>query len=113
MLSSSPDSFSTNQSYNYQQFLQRGRIELIIGPMFAGKSTELLRRMKRLEISGKKCLHIKYAGDNRYTDEACIATHDKQLRKAMACKVLSEIEYAFASYDVIGIDEGQFMADIV
>jgi len=42
---------------------QRGRIEIIMGPMFAGKSTELLRRVNRLEISGKKCLSVKFGGD--------------------------------------------------
>jgi len=56
--------------------LLAGHIELIIGPMFAGKSTELMRRVKRHEISGKKCLTIKYSGDNRYSEE-CIASHDK------------------------------------
>jgi len=55
---------------------QRGRIELIMGPMFAGKSTELLRRVKRHEITGKKCLFIKFACDNRY-DKESISTHDK------------------------------------
>ena len=55
---------------------QRGRIELIIGPMFAGKSTELLRRVKRHQISGKRCLNIKYIMDDRYSND-CIATHDK------------------------------------
>ena len=54
----------------------RGRIEIIMGPMFAGKSTELLRRMKRHEIAGNRCLRIKYAGDTRYSDDS-IATHDK------------------------------------
>jgi len=44
--------------------------------MFAGKSTELLRRVRRLEISGKKCLNIKYAADERYSTD-CISTHDK------------------------------------
>ena len=52
-----------------------------MGPMFAGKSTELLRRVKRLEIAGKKCLSIKYSKDNRYppTSEEMtqITTHDK------------------------------------
>lgn len=57
-------------------FRQRGRIELIIGPMFAGKSTELLRRVKRHQISGKDCLRIKYAEDVRYSDD-CISTHDQ------------------------------------
>lgn len=47
-----------------------------MGPMFAGKSTELLRRMKRHEIAGNRCLRIKYAGDTRYSDDS-IATHDK------------------------------------
>jgi thymidine kinase len=39
---------------------------MIIGPMFAGKSTELLRRMDRHRFSGKKCLYVKYAEDVRY-----------------------------------------------
>ena len=53
----------------------KGMLELIIGPMFAGKSTELLRRVKRHAISGKTCLFVKYAADTRY-DSTCIATHD-------------------------------------
>lgn len=55
---------------------QAGSIELIIGPMFAGKSTELLRKVKRHEISGKRCLYIKYSEDSRYSQDS-IATHDK------------------------------------
>lgn len=91
---------------------QRGRIELIMGPMFAGKSTELLRRVNRLEISGKKCLSIKYSNDRRYSKE-CISTHDKQVRCAIACKTLSELEDSWRHFDVIGIDEGQFFDDVV
>ena len=52
-----------------------GSIELILGPMFAGKTTELLRRVQRHAISGKSCLYIKYVADTRY-DVSCIATHD-------------------------------------
>ena len=59
---------------HYKQ--QKGRIELIMGPMFAGKSTELMRRVRRHNISGKKTLYIKYIADDRYSNE-CIATHDK------------------------------------
>jgi len=54
----------------------KGHIELIIGPMFAGKSTELMRRMKRHEVAGNKCLRIKYSEDTRYSNDS-IATHDK------------------------------------
>lgn len=53
----------------------RGSLEMIIGPMFAGKSTELLRRMNRHRFSGKTCLYVKYADDVRY-DVSSIVTHD-------------------------------------
>lgn len=53
----------------------RGSLEMIIGPMFAGKSTELLRRMNRHRFSGKSCLYVKYAEDVRY-DKSAISTHD-------------------------------------
>lgn len=53
----------------------KGMLELIIGPMFAGKSTELLRRVKRHAISGKACMYVKFAADNRY-DSTSISTHD-------------------------------------
>lgn len=73
--------------------------------MFAGKSTELLRRIKRQEISGKKCLSVKYAADTRYSEE-CISTHDKQEHLAVACKTLSDLKKLWTDFDVIGIDEG-------
>ena len=56
----------------------RGHIELIVGPMFAGKSTELIRRLKRHEIAGSKILKIKFAEDCRYSKDS-IATHDKYI----------------------------------
>lgn len=89
-----------------------GRIEMIIGPMFAGKSTELLRRVKRHEISGKSCLYVKYAEDTRY-DVTCIATHDLMKQEAVAVKALSELGDMWKNFDVLGIDEGQFYPDIV
>lgn len=83
-----------------------------MGPMFAGKSTELLRRVQRLEISGKKCLSIKYSADERYSKDS-ISTHDKHLRPAIACKKLDEVKDNWKKFDVLGIDEGQFFEDIV
>ena len=50
-------------------------IDITLGPMFAGKSTELLRKIKRYQITGKKCLVIKYSADTRYS-EKCVSTHD-------------------------------------
>ena len=54
-----------------------GFIEIIIGPMFSGKSSELMRKVKRYTIAQKKCLVVNYSQDNRYSTENVIATHDK------------------------------------
>ena len=62
--------YMTQEQYN-------GYIEIIIGPMFSGKSTELMRKVKRYIIAQKKCLVVNYAKDNRYSKDNVIATHDK------------------------------------
>lgn len=89
-----------------------GMIDLVLGPMFAGKSTELLRRIKRYRVASKKCLVIKYANDIRYS-ETWVSTHDQQMIEAVSCEMLSEVEQKAQKYDIIGIDEGQFFDDIV
>ena len=48
-------------------------------------------------------------GDNRYSSDAAIITHDRTELKAKAVLTLSEAENAAYSYDIIGIDEGQFL----
>lgn len=90
----------------------KGMLELIIGPMFAGKSTELLRRVKRHAISGKACMYVKFAADNRY-DSTSISTHDLSMQKARAVTTLAELGDDWKEFDVIGIDEGQFYTDVV
>lgn len=54
-----------------------GQIQLIIGPMFSGKSSELQRMVRRFEISKRSCMVINYAMDCRYSEEDVVATHDK------------------------------------
>lgn len=80
--------------------------------MYAGKSTELMRRINRLKIAGKNCLMIKYSRDVRYS-ETDVATHDRQFYAAYPCERLSEASSRVSLYDCIGIDEGQFFPDIV
>lgn len=90
-----------------------GHIELIIGPMFSGKSTELLRRINRFNISKHKCILIKYLNDNRYNSNNVI-THDKIEYNILSIKTdnISNIFNELNKYDIIGIDEGQFYKDI-
>ncbi|XP_074647326.1 thymidine kinase, cytosolic-like [Tubulanus polymorphus] len=90
-----------------------GQIQVIFGPMFSGKTTELIRRLKRYQIAKYRCLVIKYAKDIRY-DKDGVSTHDKQTLTAKGCLELSEITVdEIENFDVIGIDEGQFFPDVV
>ncbi|RUS90083.1 hypothetical protein EGW08_002125 [Elysia chlorotica] len=89
-----------------------GQIQVIFGPMFSGKTTELMRRMKRYQIANYHCLVIKYAKDVRY-DVSGIATHDKQVLAALPTEHLTDLYSEALKHDVVGIDEGQFFPDIV
>jgi thymidine kinase len=56
---------------------KHGHLNLIFGPMFSGKSSELQRTVRRYEISKKACLLVNYALDSRYSSEDVVSTHDK------------------------------------
>jgi thymidine kinase len=109
----SPHIFSERKKKSYMSTKNlEGHIELILGPMFSGKTTELLRRLRRYEIARHKCLLIKHKSDDRYS-ESDVQTHDKIVRKAISCTLLSELEFDdFKNVSVIGIDEGQFFEDL-
>ncbi|KAK3705178.1 hypothetical protein QZH41_013974 [Actinostola sp. cb2023] len=89
-----------------------GQIQVIFGPMFSGKTTELLRRIKRYQVANHRCLVVKYDMDTRYNING-IATHDRQTLAATACSVLYSIKKQALKSSVIGIDEGQFFPDVV
>lgn len=89
-----------------------GKLNLIIGPMFSGKSTILLTRYRRYQIAGKRCLLVKYAKDRRYDgSEEMLITHDQLSYKATSCHHLEEIKGLVKNYDVVCIDEIQFYPD--
>lgn len=87
-----------------------GCIRLILGPMFSGKTTELVNRYNRYVIGGKKVVVIKYSNDTRY-DEKCISTHNGIKVEALSCTLLGELDDIVWKYDVVCIDEIQFYAD--
>ncbi|XP_029007916.1 thymidine kinase, cytosolic [Betta splendens] len=90
----------------------RGQVQVIFGPMFSGKSTELMRRVRRFQIAQYKCLVIKYAKDTRYTDKG-MATHDRNTMDAVPANRLDDVKSLALQACVIGIDEGQFFPDTV
>lgn len=89
-----------------------GRIEIIFGPMFAGKTTEMLKRVNCYKNSQRSTVVIKYANDTRYSVDK-VSTHDYITHEAIPCLELMSNIKTCVRYDVIGIDEGQFYPDIV
>ncbi len=90
-------------------------LELITGPMFSGKTEELLRRLKREDIAGNSVCLIKWAKDTRHVDAESISTHDYVAqRKCQHCvERLSDIDEGLLEQaDVLAIDEGQFFGDL-
>lgn len=90
----------------------RGQIQVIFGPMFSGKSTELMRRVRRFQVAQYNCLVVKYAKDTRYS-ESGMATHDKNTMDAVSANCLADVRPLALKACVIGIDEGQFFPDTV
>ena len=86
-----------------------GWIEVICGPMFSGKSEELIRRLKRAEIAKQRLQVFKPKIDNRYSTTH-IVSHSELKYKAEIVKSAGEIfERVKPRTEVIGIDEGQFL----
>ncbi|KAJ3448941.1 thymidine kinase cytosolic [Anaeramoeba flamelloides] len=104
---------SFQKEKNTAEYTYEGHIQLILGPMFGGKSSELIRRTRRYSFANKKCTVIKFARDIRYSVDKC-CTHDKVMMDAVPCTgKLFEVEDKVKDHDVIGIDEGQFFEDVV
>ena len=90
-----------------------GKIELILGPMFSGKSTRLIEQMRKYVYKAKKTIMVKYYADQRYSEKSEVVTHDLIKYDSINCKLLRNSFETLKQYDVIGIDEGQFFADLV
>ena len=90
-----------------------GHLCVITGCMFAQKTTELLRRIRRYESIGYRVLTVNYVGDTRYGKD-CISSHDQEQQTAICVGFLSEVEGMVCSgdYRVVAIDEGQFFPDL-
>lgn len=85
-----------------------GWIEVIAGPMFSGKTEELIRRLRRALYAKQKVAIYKPTIDTRY-DAIEIVSHSKQSITAIPIDEASQIlESAPADIEVVGIDEAQF-----
>lgn len=84
-------------------------LSIIMGNMFSGKTSELIRRLKRLKIIGKKIVVVNSAKDTRSPDEV-LKTHDNVKFTCLKVYDLFEIvnTHKFDEADIIAIDEAQF-----
>jgi thymidine kinase len=87
---------------------QRGAwIEVVCGPMFSGKSEELIRRLRRAEIAGQRALVIKPVLDDRY-DVGHVVSHAGAKMRAVTAASSPDVLRLATGYDAIGVDEVQF-----
>src|SRR5436305_6666491 len=84
-----------------------GWLEVVCGPMFSGKSEELIRRLRRAEIAGQRALIVKPLIDDRY-DVGHVVSHAGAKMRAVTAASSDEVRRLASGYDAIGIDEVQF-----
>jgi thymidine kinase len=90
--------------------LPHGRLELICGPMFSGKSEELMRRLRRVGYARKHAILVKPAIDDRYSVDE-VVSHEGRRMAARVVRTPGRILELAAGADVVGVDEGQFLDD--
>ena len=87
-----------------------GRIEVVCGSMFSGKTEELIRRMKRAKFARQSVVIFKPAIDTRYSEED-VVSHDKNSIPSTPIDSSGSILLLSSGIDVVGIDEAQFLDD--
>jgi len=92
--------------YN-EHFPRQGRIEVICGSMFSGKTEELIRRLNRARIAQQKVEIYKPMIDTRYSEED-VVSHDSNSVASTPVDSSQSILLMATEADVIGIDEAQF-----
>lgn len=98
--------FLYSEDHN-QETKRRGRIEVICGSMFSGKTEELIRRLKRAKFARQKVEIFKPAIDTRYS-EANVVSHDSHSISSTPIDSSATLLLLTSDIDVVGIDEAQF-----
>ena len=107
------------QIMNAQYTSEEGYLELILGPMFSGKTTRILEIYNHYSFIQKKIMVINYAEDKRY-HETMLSTHDHKMIPCVLTIDIADMWFNSAnknyieihSADVILINEGQFFSEL-
>ncbi|MCZ2148834.1 MAG: thymidine kinase [Bryobacterales bacterium] len=85
-----------------------GWIEVVCGPMFSGKSEELIRRLRRAMIARKRVQAFKPVADTRYSEDEIVSHADSRLKAEVVSSAREILERMDWRTQVIGIDESNF-----
>jgi len=95
---------------------KKGYLELILGPMFSGKTSTLKKIYDQCMYCSIPVMVINYSGDKRYSSEDVMSTHDKIMIPCIMANSITEImenhSEKVSNAEVILINEGQFFSDI-
>jgi thymidine kinase len=89
-----------------------GKITLIMGPMWAGKTNEIIRRIRLARYAGYTTKLFKYAKDTRYTKQSLVVSHDGVQEEAIPIMSAHFAMEGVEEGDIVFFEEGQFIADV-
>lgn len=92
--------------------MSKGKIIMFIGPMFSGKSSALIAEARKLEVSKKPFVVIRYAKDTRYSKSEIVSHNKDKYTTTFTTEKLSDLKIDDNVRAVL-IDEGQFFKDLV
>lgn len=88
-----------------------GWIEVVVGPMYSGKSEELIRRLKRAEIAKQNVIVFKHSIDDRYCKEKVVSHDGSKINAINICDPKDIYKYINEDTQVVGVDEVQFFKE--
>ena len=93
-----------NEAYPHRS----GWIEVVVGPMYSGKTEELIRRLRRAQIARQRVGIFKPAIDTRYAEDQLVSHSEIRIPSRLVASATDIMTHADEA-EVIGIDEGQFL----
>jgi thymidine kinase len=88
-----------------------GWIEVVVGPMFSGKSEELIRRLRRAEFARQRVQIFKPAIDERYSVNEIVSHNGLGIQSECVNKASEVMTLVQPRTEVVGIDEAQFLGE--
>lgn len=85
-----------------------GWIEVVCGPMFSGKSEELIRRLRRAQIARQRVQIFKSVLDDRYAQQEIVSHSEARIEAQIVSKAPDILEQVEPRTEVVGIDEAHF-----